>query len=227
MIYVISDLNGDYDKYLRMKDEIVLKKSDDLFLLGNIIGYGKGGIDILMDAMQAENIFPVAGADELAAIKCLRAIMGEKDDEQLKRDVATWLGTKAGLMTASELSKLDEDEREDLYSYLSEEFTLLEELSVGGRDFILSSAGLGGFDSDKSLDDYTPEELTEGDFDIEGEYFDDKIIVCGYTPTHILGEKYDGKIYHGKNVICIDSGVADKRPLACLRLDDLREYYVY
>ena len=103
MIYVISDLNGDYDKYLRMKDEILLKKSDDLFLLGNIIGYGKGGIDILMDAMQAENIFPVAGADELAAIKCLRAMMGEKDDEQLKKDVARWLGTKAGLLTASDI----------------------------------------------------------------------------------------------------------------------------
>lgn len=227
MIYVISDINGDYEKYLKMKDEIVLKRSDDLFLLGNIIGYGKGGIDILMDAMQAENIFPVAGADELAAIKCLRAMMGEKDDEQLKKDVAEWLGTKGGLMTAGELSKLSEDEREDLYSYLTEEFTLLEELSAGGRDFVLSNNGLGNFDPDKSLDDYTPEELTDGDFDIEGDYFDDRIIVCGFTPTHILGEEYDGKIYHGNNVICIDCGVRDKRPLACLRLDDLKEYYVY
>ena len=226
MTYVISDLNGDYDKYIKMKDKILLKKRDDLFLLGNIIGYGQGGIDILTDAMEAENIFPMAGVDELNAICCLRALNRIDTSKENMKKIGEWMKTEAGEKTATALSKMDKEDREYLLDYLAEEFTLVEELSVGGRDFILANNGLGNFSKNKSIDDYTPDELTYGDFDIEGDYFDDKIIVCGSTPTHILGGEYDGKIYHGNNVICINTDVIENRPMACIRLDDLKEYYV-
>ena len=68
MIYVMTGLSGDFQKYLELKDSLFLKKSDDLFILGGILGE-KGGMDILLDAMTEENIFPIAGRQELAALK--------------------------------------------------------------------------------------------------------------------------------------------------------------
>ena len=51
-------------------------------------------------------------------------------------------------------------------------------------------------------------------------------VIFGHTPTIFYQPDEPPKIWHGQNLIGIDCGAAyiDGR-LACLRLDDMKEYY--
>ena len=223
MIYVMTGLSGDFQKYLELKDSLFLKKSDDLFILGGILGE-KGGMDILLDAMTEENIFPIAGKQELAALKFLDYMQsGDKsDDDGMKKEMAEWF-REGGYPIAQGFMALDDDKKEMVIDYLREDFTLVEELSAGEKEFVLAYSGLGDFDPDRELEEYTPEDLTDGDY-TPNCYFDDKYIVCGrladFEPED---DGFEDKIYHSENVVVLNH--ADNTKACCIRLDDLKEYY--
>lgn len=62
--------------------------------------------------------------------------------------------------------------------------------------------------------------------------FPDTICIVGHTPTVFLtdGHDEDFSIWHGDGILDIDCGCgsmkAAHRHLACLRLDDMAEFYV-
>ena len=61
--------------------------------------------------------------------------------------------------------------------------------------------------------------------------FDDRMVILGHTPTcHLIDDFVsEAKIIHGPGYIDIDCGCGHKIPgkkLACLRLDDMSEFYV-
>ena len=62
--------------------------------------------------------------------------------------------------------------------------------------------------------------------------YPDTICIVGHTPTCFLTGKMDEehRIWHGNNLIDIDCGCgnlrSEHRRLACLRLDDMAEFYV-
>ena len=62
--------------------------------------------------------------------------------------------------------------------------------------------------------------------DYERQYFDDDsiYIVSGHTPTKLISGKWE--IYHSHNKIVIDCGAAFGGRRACLRLEDMAEFYV-
>jgi serine/threonine protein phosphatase 1 len=62
--------------------------------------------------------------------------------------------------------------------------------------------------------------------DYEKQLFADNdiFIVSGHTPTQLLSGK--AEIYRSHNNIDIDCGAAFGGRLACLRLDDMTEFYV-
>ena len=63
--------------------------------------------------------------------------------------------------------------------------------------------------------------------DYDRQYFKDKYIITGHTPTQVIeGNPKPGYIYINKNNIAIDCGSSFNDRLACLRLDDFKEYYV-
>lgn len=64
MIYVMSDLHGCYDKYLRMLEQIHLGDNDTLYILGDVIDRGKDGVKILLDMMNKKNVHPIIGNHE-------------------------------------------------------------------------------------------------------------------------------------------------------------------
>lgn len=72
-----------------------------------------------------------------------------------------------------------------------------------------------------TLDDYI---LGEPDYDAI--YFEDKIIVTGHTPTGLIERSFNGKIWQMNNHIAIDCGAVFGNSLGCLRLDDMKEFYV-
>ena len=54
MIYVMSDLHGCYDKYISMLEKIRFSEKDTLYVLGDVVDRGDGGMKILQDMMQRE-----------------------------------------------------------------------------------------------------------------------------------------------------------------------------
>lgn len=223
MIYVMTGLNGDIKKYHELKDSLFLRKTDDLFILGGILG-AKGGLDILLETMSEENVFPIAGKQELAALKFLDYMENklDTDDITMKKEMVEWFRS-GGMPIAENFRALEGEKKEMILDYLREDFTIFEELSAGGNEFVLAYAGLGDFDPDREIDEYSPEDLTAGDY-TPNCYYDDKYIVCGcledYEPEE---DGCEDKIYHSENVIVLNHS-ANIKP-CCIRLDDLREYY--
>ena len=64
-----------------------------------------------------------------------------------------------------------------------------------------------------------------GESEYEKEYFPDKFIVTGHTPTGLIDPQYKGRIWQRNNHIAIDCGAVFGNPLGCICLDTLEEYY--
>ena len=228
----MSDIHGEYDKYMAMLDKISFKDSDNLYVLGDVVDRGKRPIDILQDMMVRFNVFPIIGNHELMALELLKNLSVEITaenyathiDSGLMNNLLDWQ-MNGGETTIKQFCNLSTDDREYILEYF-EEFTPYELLRVGKRKFLLVHSGLGNFSPEKELDDYTLEELTYIRPNYEKNYFNDDncYIVSGHTPTIAINGKTE--IYKCNNNICIDCGAAFDGKLACLCLDTMEEYYI-
>ena len=230
MNYVMSDIHGEYEKYISMLERINFNDTDNLYILGDVIDRGNRPIDILMDMMGRANVFPIIGNHELMALDLLKRLSVEVTEENyathidynLMNNLMQWQ-LDGGEKTIKQFCALVIDDREYILEYL-EEFAPYELLKIGHRKFLLLHSGLGNFSPEKDLDEYTLEELTHIRPDYEKKYFDDKnfFIISGHTPTLSINGK--AEIYKNNNLICIDCGAAFEGKLACLCLDTMEEY---
>lgn len=232
MTYVMSDIHGEYQKYICMLDKIEFSDDDTLFVLGDIIDRGEEPVKILTDMSMRPNVYPIYGNHELMASVVLHQLLVEITDKnvdiQLDADIMRALMVwqeNGGETTLTGFKRLSADEREALLEYI-DEFSLYETVEVGERTFVLVHSGLGNFSEGKKLSEYTPDELAFMRHDYERRYFDDEnvFIVAGHTPTPLLSGKKE--IFFSENNICIDCGATFGGRLACLRLDDMAEFYV-
>ena len=105
------------------------------------------------------------------------------------------------------------------------EVPLYETVSAGGKDFLLSHSGLGNFDKNKKLSEYSNDDFLWNRPKIDDRYFDDVMTVFGHTPTIYYGEEYKGKAVVTDTWIDIDAGTFCGFTPMLLRLDDLKEFY--
>ena len=233
MIYVISDIHGEYGKYIAMLEKIGFSDNDTLYILGDVLDRGPEPIRILQDMAARANVFPILGNHEAMAISVLRRLMVEITQEnceshmdvELMQHLLEWqMNGNANTMAA--FQKLSRDEQWDLLDYL-EEFQLYETVDVGDRTFIMVHAGMQNFNPARSLSSYRAEELILGHHDLQKRYFDDPsvYIITGHTPTLAITGRPE--ILHVGNNICVDCGATfEGGRLACLCLDTMDEYYV-
>lgn len=232
MTYVMSDIHGEYEKYTAMLKKIRFRDEDTLYILGDVLDRGEQPIDILRDMMLQPNVYPIAGNHELAALELLKALSVEITDKnfsshinkELMEALLQWQ-SDGGETTIKQFLKLPVEEREYIMEYL-EEFVPYELIKVGTRKFLLVHSGLGNFDENKELDEYTLEELTYIRPNFHKRYFNDDsfFIISGHTPTLAINGKPE--IYKNENNICIDCGAAFGGRLACLCLDTMEEFYI-
>lgn len=232
MTYVISDIHGEYEKYISMLEMIDLRDEDTLYVLGDVVDRGERPIDILRDMMLRPNVIPIVGNHELIAADILRDLMVEVTEEnyathvdlQMMKKIMQWQ-RNGGDTTMKQFRALSGDEREYVLEYF-DEFLPYEIVSVGEQRFLLVHAGLGGFREGRPIEDYSLEELTFSRPDYEKKYFaaEDVFVVSGHTPTLAVSGK--AEIYKSHGNILIDCGAAFDGRLACLRLDDMKEFYV-
>lgn len=232
MTYVMSDLHGEYDKFIAMLEKIGFSDSDELYILGDIVDRGPHPVKILRRIMSMPNVYPLLGNHEVMAYEVLKKLTVEITEENhathvdsdLMLGILEWQ-QNGGATTMEEFSKLSAEEREEVLEYIGD-FYKYEAIDVEEKTFLLVHAGLGNFKKDKKLSQYLLEELVDSRPDFDKQLFEDNsvYVVFGHTPTKAISGKWE--IYHSANNICIDCGAHFGGRLACLCLETMEEFYI-
>lgn len=235
MIYVCSDIHGYYNRYTALLARLGLGPDDTLYVLGDVIDRGPDGVKILQDMMARPNVVPILGNHEFTAAFCLPWLMEEITDQSLAELDETRLAAlrdwlmNGGEPTIRALRERTDDERREILDYLRE-MELYAQAEAGGRTFVLVHAGLEHFRVDKPLEDYELADFLFCRPRPESEFYPDRYLVYGHTPTRLLrqqlGEPPADTILRRGNQIAIDCGCGFGGPLGCLCLDTLEEVYV-
>lgn len=232
MIYLMSDLHGDFQNFYKMLMKINFSVSDRLYILGDILDKNKENLCLYSFIRDQGNILLLKGNHEYLCERYLEGSVSAK----------TWEAC-GGKYTIQEVNDLTEEAGKRLYHYLKQ-LPLYLSVKVKGTEYFLTHSGFhaeycikneeGLVNIEASVkmaikqdqesylfsDDihYIPESLK----------FDKKVIV-GHHPTILLPDFATASVYYGKNYIDIDTG-NDRREeggrMACLRLDDGKEFYV-
>lgn len=230
--YVVSDIHGEYDKFIEILDKIRLKETDTLYVLGDVLDRGPHPIKTVLKLMEMPNAICIAGNHELMALECLEFLQKEitdasieELDEKMLDNLVTWQynGSKT---TIDEFRALDREMQQNVIDYIRE-FLIYEELTVAENTFLLVHAGLDNFSPEKDIEEYSLHDLVWKRADYEKQYFEDIYVVTGHTPTQTIdGNPNPGFIYRKNNHIAIDCGACfSKGRLAAICLDTGKEFY--
>lgn len=234
MIYVGSDLHGcnpaDFQELLKQAG---FGDTDFLFILGDVIDRGDWGAELLLWLTQQPNIQLLLGNHEALMLTC-SFLFEEVSEESLSTLtvkeiglVQNWIDNGGG-PTLKGLQRLLKSDPESVYGILDylRDAPLYEDLELHGQRFILVHAGLGNYDTERPLSEYTPEELLLDRPSLSTNYGICTRVVFGHTPSNQFGEEYSGRAAHTSSWSCIDVGVALGYAPMLLRLDDMKEFYL-
>lgn len=214
MVYCMSDIHGELDRFHAMLDLINFSSSDTLYILGDVIDRHPSGVDILKMIMDTPNMFMLLGNHEQMCLDTLGPL-NTFGSRQL------WQGNGGSCTYRELLYVCTPAERKRILRFLG---TLPDHLDVdvGPRKFHLVHA---------MPSDNPDERIWSRPKPNDPPYFKDRIVIVSHTPTcYMSGDhKTPFTIWHGNGLIDIDCGFGNKtelRRLACLRLDDLKEFYI-
>ena len=229
-VYVMSDLHGNYEGFMSILEQIKFSEEDELYVDGDIVDRGKGGIKILQYMMMQPNIYPIIGNHEYALMQVLDFVTQEiteetisKIDEKTLQNIIEYQNI-GGQVTLDEFHKLSKEEQQDIMEYLKE-FAAYEEISVKGNKFVIIHAGLINFRPERKLDDYQLYELIFKAPNYEKVYFMDKYLVTGHLPTRAIEGAKPDEIYMANNHIAMDCASGYGGKVGCIRLDDFQCFY--
>lgn len=224
--YAISDIHGCKRAFFDMLNKINFSNGDNLYILGDVIDRGEDSINILKYIMK-EN-------------KTIKMILGNHEDMMLdainNNNFERWF-KNGGETTYSEFQKLSLTDKNNIIDFL--ESLPLYRIH---NNFILVHAGISSIeikennpnDIDNALKYQSKKSLTW----IRNQFFEvptnlkDYKVVFGHTPTISIDISADNNIWFDKvfnDKIGIDCGAVYKKyngKLACLRLEDLEEFYI-
>ncbi|MBQ8603991.1 MAG: fructose-bisphosphatase class III [Oscillospiraceae bacterium] len=212
--YCISDIHGEYDRYIKMLQLVDFSADDTMYILGDVIDRGPDSIKLLEDIIARPNVHMLLGNHEQMCLDTLGPVP-EFGARQL------WQSNGGGKTRSRLLYVCTLPQRGKILRFMAglPEFM---DITVNGRRFHLVH-GYPGDDRHRRLwgrpAPYRPPPL------------ENCTVIIGHTPTSLISgdDKTPLSIWHGNGVICIDCGCGHKtdlRRLACLRLEDMAEFYV-
>ena len=221
MIYVISDIHGEYEKFMNILMQIMFSDKDKMYILGDVIDRGKDSIKCLQYIMKQPNMEMIWGNHEDMLWKSII--------DKNQNYYYCWMNN-GGYSTLTQFNTLSDNEQLDLLNYLQEcePFIILDK-------YILVHAGIdvSKFNFDLSIKENLMNQDTQyllwerDDFIYDrNKFLKDYTIIFGHTPTEFMQYDDPMKIWHSRNRIGIDCGACfTGGRLACLRLDDMKEFY--
>ena len=81
MHYVISDIHGCYNEYIKALKAVNFNDNDILYVLGDCIDRGYASVRVLQDMMSRPNVIPILGNYEYMAVKILEDLCIEITEE--------------------------------------------------------------------------------------------------------------------------------------------------
>lgn len=219
MIYVMGDIHGNMNGYIAIMKKIDLQPDDHLYVLGDVIDREPFGARILLDLLNRDNATVLLGNHELM----MRNALAGKERNAL----GLWL-RNGGLVTQNEMNDLPRKDGTKVISALFD-LPIKVEITVGGTNYLLvhsappelSSTIPSKYKDDESFSVWT--RLATDTPMPEG-----KTVILGHTPTEYYQKGEPLRIWYGKDKIGIDCGSGHDYPacrIACIRLDDMVEYY--
>ena len=218
--YVMSDLHGCYDKFIKMLNKIQFSEKDELYILGDIFDRGDKPLDILDYIISHKNIHLIKGNHEEFF-----------NYYGLTNDMSLWM-LNGGDTTLNQLLEKHHTYEESILKYLKK----LPFIKVVDR-FILVHAGVYFPQNyeELTIDEFI--ELQEEDICLwershigNEKKFKDYTVVVGHTPVQTITNDIENvKMLHRNGYIYIDGGCCFEKAngkLLCLRLDDMKEFSV-
>lgn len=231
MIYVTSDLHGyPLAKFKELLQKANFSENDFCFVLGDVIDRGPESIELLKWMMMQKNVELILGNHEAMLLACsflFDTITDESLENLKEEDMAafnTWVAN-GGRETLKELSECGEETVMQIVDYLKDA-PLYDSVCINNKDYLLVHSGLGKFEPEKKISDYSADELIWTRPKLTQKYYDDIVTILGHTPTHFYGAEYRGKAIKTSSWIDIDTGAAYGGSPMLLRLDDMKEFYV-
>lgn len=86
--YVISDIHGEYGKFMELLDIIHFSDEDILYVLGDVVDRGKNPVKTLLKMMEMPNVIPIAGNHEQMMLECMSVLINEVKDENSIKEFA-------------------------------------------------------------------------------------------------------------------------------------------
>ena len=215
--YVISDIHGQFDAFMKLLEQINFDYDDELYILGDVIDRGIKSMECIKWIMEQDNILTLLGNHELILY-----------DGYINNAPAFY-------HSLTELREtLKEEEQKEIIKWI-EDMPECKIVTVDGKKFYLNHTQIASTE-------YFNQELTDRmfpDYDCYLKYNDltikDFICVHGHIPTIEMRrwhhQEKDSSIWKNKSGTIIDidcgAGYLDKGgKLGCLRLNDMKEFYV-
>lgn len=224
--YVMSDIHGELDLFNQMLELIQFSEHDTLYIIGDVVDRGPCGITLLQKIMHTSNMFMLLGNHEYMMLQYMNPNATDADIRRWNRN-----GNEP---TLEEFRRMDESSQKKILNFLRALPTHLEVTASGTRFYLVHA-----FPAENVYDEVWERPTLEHSTGLP-EYQ----VIIGHTPVVSLQfpkEQRDEvlsdmaargehmKICHANGFIDIDCGCGYDIPyktLACLRLEDMEEFYV-
>lgn len=213
--YVLSDIHGRKDKLVKMLEKINFSDSDELYILGDVFDRGPDPLGVIDIIVSKKNIHLLLGNHEKMFIDFIEC-----------GDSYTWM-YNGGETTLMQIQERGNDYLSILYKYIKK----LPVIKVVDN-FILTHAAINFVDGYENmtlgelLDKQTSNfNIWSRDNIMKDKQFKDYEIIVGHTPVQTINGGC--KIIENNHTHYIDCGaVFSGGKLACIRLDDMKQFYV-
>ncbi len=230
MTYVLSDIHGNLRRFESIMNQINLQPDDTLYILGDVVDRYPQGIKILRRIMKMPNATMLIGNHEYMM---LRAI-GHCKDAADEKENANWKERRlwyrnGGMVTHEYLKHIKKEYRTEVFRYIRQ-MPVNIDVEVNGIKYkLVHGSPVENFMSSYA---YSYEYRNEKEFAVWERWNEchnipeGYVLVFGHTPTNHFQDAEPMSIWHGENAIGIDCGCGyEYGRLACLRLDDMKEFY--
>lgn len=225
--YVVSDLHGEDVLFHKMLDKIEFSDADTLFVIGDVVDRGPGGISLLQEILRTPNMTLIMGNHDYMMLRYFSLDVTDLEINRWNRNNNT--------MTIRDFLALDCQAQNEILNRVRKLPSHVE-ITVSGKQFYL----VHGFPADNLEDEIWNRPEIDTPAPIPGVQ-----VIIGHTPVCCLSRTEEEEeayikeieeqgeylqIVHAPGFIDIDCGCGYDiavKALACLRLEDMKEFYVW